>query len=110
MLGIALAGCAAAQDRPANGKPNGPGTRRPLDGPRPADGNPPRPDRPGDFQGPLPGLGGPGPFRPQPEDLGPVRPGEEQALLDFARDNLPRVSRALTNLRSRNPQGFRERL
>lgn len=50
-------------------------------------------------------------FEPLPEDRGPLEPGEEETLLAFARTNLPRMySKALDDLRQRDPERFRERL
>jgi hypothetical protein len=49
-------------------------------------------------------------FRIAPEDRGPLRPGEEQELLTFARARLPRIAEALETLQQRDPEKFRERL
>lgn len=49
-------------------------------------------------------------FRLAPEERGPLQPGEEEELLDFAREHAPRLYRALERLRQRNPERFREKL
>ena len=50
------------------------------------------------------------PFRPAPQDLGPLRPGEAEQLLGFARQRMPHVYDALQRLRRQNPQRFDRRL
>ncbi|RMF78776.1 MAG: hypothetical protein D6744_09735, partial [Planctomycetota bacterium] len=47
-------------------------------------------------------------LHPQREDFGPLRPGEQDELLDFARDRTPRLYGMLTELRRRDPARFRE--
>jgi hypothetical protein len=49
-------------------------------------------------------------FRVGPEDQGPLRAGEADELLEFARDHLPRVHAALDALRRRNPERFAKKL
>ncbi len=49
-------------------------------------------------------------FRPRPQDLGPLKPGEEESLLAFARERTPRICRALEWFRDRRPMVFRQRL
>jgi len=85
-------------------KPPGKASRRPQPG-----------DRPGRPPGAPPGMGrrnlsdrplmervlGRPPFLPAPEDFGPLRPGEARELLRFVRDRVPRVFRALRELRQR---------
>jgi hypothetical protein len=65
------------------------------------------------------GFAGPGfPFGPfgqdwvriTAEDRGPLQPGEEDALLAFAREHMPRMADLLTKLQAREPEKFRERL
>ena len=67
----------------------------------PADG--PRHGGPG-------GLLGPGLFRASPEDRGPLQPGEEQELLQFAQEHAPRVYSALDLLKQRSPERYQARL
>lgn len=49
-------------------------------------------------------------FRPRPQDLGPLRPGEEEVLMNFARERTPRIYRALEWFRDRRPPAFHQRL
>lgn len=49
-------------------------------------------------------------FLPSPEDRGPLRAGEADALLEFARERAPRIYRAMVGLRERSPDRFRFRL
>lgn len=49
-------------------------------------------------------------FRPQPEDFGPLRPGEDQEIQGFVRSRMPRVFRFLQQARQRNPQAVQARL
>jgi hypothetical protein len=49
-------------------------------------------------------------FQVEPEDERPLAPGEEDVLLDFARENLPVASALLERLRQSNPARFRQRL
>lgn len=50
-------------------------------------------------------------FEPLPEDRGPLEPGEEETLLVFVREHMPRMySKALEDLRRRDPERFRQRL
>jgi hypothetical protein len=49
-------------------------------------------------------------FQVAPEDRGPIRAGEEEALLAFTEEQLPPVHRALTRLRDRDPERYRVRL
>jgi hypothetical protein len=89
----------------ARGQDRGPDDR----GPRPPRGPHPARVR-GERGGPPPFravLGNP--LRPLPEDLGPLRPGEEEELLEFARTHLRRQFQMLRRLRTRNPARFQER-
>lgn len=49
-------------------------------------------------------------LRPSPEDQGPLRPGEEDELLAFAREHMPRFYQLMDGVRQRSPERFRERL
>lgn len=49
-------------------------------------------------------------FRIEPRDEGPLQPGEEEELMEFARERMPRFYVALDRLRERRPERFRERL
>ncbi len=49
-------------------------------------------------------------FRIEPEDEGPLQPGEAEELLEFAREHAPRLHRAMTALRERSPERFAERM
>jgi len=49
-------------------------------------------------------------LRPSPEDQGPLRPGEEDELLAFAREHMPRFYQLMDGARQRAPERFRERL
>lgn len=67
----------------------------------------PPPDRPPrDFDrgpGPFPlGL----PLPPSPEDEGPLRPGEVEELLEFARQKMPDMHQIMKRMRDRNPVEF----
>lgn len=53
---------------------------------------------------------GRGLFGIDPEDQGPLQPGEEQQLLAFARTHTPRLYRAMDWLREHNQDKFRQRL
>lgn len=78
---------------------------------RPAPGGDAR--SPGDRPPPPPGgarFGGGLPTRPGPEDLGPLKPGEGDELMTFARENVPNIHRNLTRARDRNPGEFRTAL
>lgn len=65
---------------------------------------------------PGPGHRGPGwelgrhLFRLLPEDRRPLAPGEDEELLAFVRQNMPRLAEALERLRERDPERFRARL
>ena len=50
------------------------------------------------------------PFRPAPQDQGPLRKGEADQLLRFARQRMPHVYDALRRLREQNPRRFDRRL
>ena len=49
-------------------------------------------------------------FGVEPEDQGPLQPGEEEELLEFAREHMPRLARAMQWVHDRNPERFRERM
>ncbi len=49
-------------------------------------------------------------FRPAPEDQGPLKPGEEDELIAFAKEHAPRIYRALDWLRERSPEKVRQKL
>lgn len=49
-------------------------------------------------------------FRPRPQDLGPLRPGEADTLMDFAKERMPRLYAALDWVRGRRPGMFQQRL
>lgn len=49
-------------------------------------------------------------FEPRPEDRGPLRTGEEAELLAFAREHMPRLGRALDEVRARKPERFQAML
>ncbi len=49
-------------------------------------------------------------FRQLPEDQGPLRPGEEDELLAFARQHMPRFYRVMEAAREHNPERFRRQL
>jgi hypothetical protein len=49
-------------------------------------------------------------LHPAPEDLGPLAPGEEEGLLAFAQEHMPRFYDAMQRLRQRDPDRFRARL
>lgn len=65
---------------------------------------------------PGPGRRGPGwelgrhLFRLLPEDRRPLAPGEDEELLAFVRQQMPRLAEALDRLRERNPERFHARL
>ncbi|MEW6198256.1 MAG: hypothetical protein AB1601_06280 [Planctomycetota bacterium] len=65
---------------------------------------------------PSPGHRGPGwelgrhLFRLLPEDRRPLAPGEDEELLAFVRQHMPRLAEALERLRERDPDRFRARL
>lgn len=90
--------------------------RPPLDEAPPPDQPPPGPGGPP----PRPGARRPGPpalddfpgnpFHPQPQDLRPLGPNEDLALLRFARERLPQIAEPLDRIQSRNPREFRRRL
>jgi hypothetical protein len=48
--------------------------------------------------------------QPQPEDHGPLRPGEEAKLLAFVQEHLPRMHRVMLIARARQPERFRAQL
>lgn len=50
------------------------------------------------------------PLRPSPQDAAPLKPGEDQDLLGFARAKLPDVFTALNEIRARDPKAYRNRL
>ena len=49
-------------------------------------------------------------FRPQPEDEGPLEPGEQQRLENFLRQHAPLLHDSLKQLRTKDPAGFEQRL
>lgn len=83
---------AAGQDRPLRDD----GRQRPPDGP-PGGGVIPRIP---------PGI----PLRPRPDDFGPLRPGEEQRILEFAQRHMPEGHRRMRALLNRDPEAFRSRI
>ncbi len=50
------------------------------------------------------------PFRPLPEDRGPLREGEEAELIEFTRQEMPHAYRLLERVRERSPQAYRRHL
>lgn len=50
------------------------------------------------------------PLRPRPDDFGPLRPGEEQRILEFAQRHLPEGHRRMRALLNRDPEAFRSRI
>lgn len=105
-------GLADAQDRPT-----GSGSDREQDE------NAPAVERQGEGQGrhrkgphSRPFAGGPGMglgrhlFDVMPEDQGPLRPGEEEQLLAFAQEHMPRFYELMQSLRQRNPERCRAKL
>jgi hypothetical protein len=50
------------------------------------------------------------PFYPSQEDFGPLREGEEQELLEFAQEKMPRAYQLLSRLRDRDPQRYQAHL
>jgi len=74
--------------------------RRPLD----------RPLRPGERHSRMDRFAEINPFRPEPEDFGPLAPGEDEALLEFAQEYIPRVFRMLQELKRASPERYRFRL
>lgn len=74
---------------------------------RPERGHGDRPPRDlGRGLGPFPlGL----PLPPSPEDEGPLRPGEVEELLEFARQKMPDMYRVMKRMRDRNPAEFDQR-
>lgn len=103
-LGLAAGGAALAQERPespathAAGSPPEAATEAEAGGWRP-------------WHGPLGGhrlaqrL-----FSLRPEDRGPLRPGEGEELLEFAREHAPRIHAALEQLREQGPEDFARKL
>jgi len=55
-------------------------------------------------------LGQANPFRPLPEDRGPLRAGEEAELIEFTRQEMPHAYRLLQRVRERSPQAYRRHL
>jgi hypothetical protein len=55
-------------------------------------------------------LGQANPFRPLPEDRGPLREGEEAELIEFTRQEMPQAYRLLERVRERSPQAYRRHL
>lgn len=49
-------------------------------------------------------------FRPAPEDYGPLREGEKEELLRFARRHVPSVYNLLSDIRDKNPRAFSRHL
>lgn len=124
-VALALAGLLAPRAEAQQRRPDGPQrppTRNPQQPPRV---KPERPDRerpepPNRLPGNRPGefdrrsrmdrFAEVNPFRPDAEDLGPLRAGEDQELLGFAREFVPRVYQMLNQLKSASPERFRFRL
>lgn len=95
--------------------------RRPRerDGPPPPGGFPPHDSPPPRGAGPdvfRPPFGPDSPrllrrrFAPSEIDRGPLDPGEEDVLMEFARENCPMLFDGLDFLRERNPDAFRRRI
>lgn len=94
------------------------GRRPPPPPPEGVEATRPAPDeRPPWSKGP-PGPGHRGPgwelgrhlFRLLPEDRRPLAPGEDEELLAFVRQHMPRLAEALERLRERAPERFQARL
>ncbi len=106
-----LAGLAAAQENPPGptSRPERPGGwHRHGPGSMPAGPGGPR-HRPGEGFLPLGPLGQ-HLLRLTPDDRGPLKPGEEEQLLGFAREHMPRMAELFERLKQHNPEKFRERL
>lgn len=94
------------------------GRRPPPPPPEGLEATQPAPDeRPPWSKGPPgPGRRGPGwelgrhLFRLLPEDRRPLAPGEDEELLAFVRQEMPRLAEALERLRERDPERFQARL
>lgn len=97
---------AAGQDRPATREVDSGRAQRPSD----AQARPQRPRPAASLNDALPPLPGPNPFRPRPDDAGPVAPLEEVELLDFAQAHMPRLYERLNNIRQRDPNVFPRRI
>ncbi|MFO0839838.1 MAG: hypothetical protein U1D55_15105 [Phycisphaerae bacterium] len=118
LLTISAVANAIAQDRPASSRerPDPPEGFRDRGHPRHGDA----PPRPRGEPGAMPDarrrlmnwadLAGAGLLRPAPDEWGPIRPGEEQRLMEFARRNMPGAYSLLTQAQQRNPQMFERRL
>jgi len=74
----------------------------PADGPA-RDPSRARRERPGPSR-PIDRLSLGSPLQPAPVDLGPLRPGEERQLMQFARQRLPAVARMLNEFRQSPPR------
>ncbi len=106
LLTVSAAAAAVAEDRPGREEPSPPETEAPT---AVDEGLPPEEAR---------RHGGPGWgrdfvtrwFRPAAEDRGPLKPGEDEELLAFVREHMPRLHEALKALRSVNPPLFQRKL
>lgn len=95
-------------DRPAR-PPPGDDDRRPRrPGDRPDRLRPPPRDRPDPGEEDGLGFGFDRRFGPNEADFGPLRPGEERALLDFVARHAPPVFQNLQRLKDGGPQEFRD--
>jgi hypothetical protein len=103
VLLIGMPAAVAQEQPPGEPPPRPPGERRDRRPPRP-----PHEGRPGDHGPPGFPLGLPLP--PSPEDEGPLRPGEADELVEFARRSLPDLYPLLKRMRDRNPAEFEQRL
>lgn len=102
-IGLLTSVAARGQDEGLASRP----TSRPGPGHGPGRGHGPPGFAPGrhrggDFAHSLFGIG--------PDDEGPLQPGEEEQLMDFARSHTPRLYRAMQWLREHNPDKFQQRL
>jgi hypothetical protein len=68
----------------------------------------PRPEPPG--AGLAAEFGQANPFRPSPEDFGPLRAGEEEELIEFTRQEMAHAYRLLERVRERSPEAYQRHL
>jgi len=111
-LGLVLAvgggPVAAGQERPERQRPELRGQRRP--GPQSRPQVPPGQDLADRPHRRPPGAFDELPLRPEPGDLGPLRPDEARALFDFAREHMPFAARMMQQARQRDPEEFQQQL
>jgi hypothetical protein len=111
MLAVALSGLSLAQQHdPREEPPRNPPPQ--VDDELGQDAA--QPDQPGRpiHRRPPPGRGGFPlglPLPPSPEDEGPLKPGELDALMEFARVSLPEMHGLMQRMRDRNPAEFERR-